>query len=188
MNGLFPTICQKNVVNFYWAIWLNDYLKTFFHRVEEVSTKKKFKSNLENLFLVIFPIFNFILFHVTRLLLCPFKRHNGLKSYKLNLEQEFYYSNRRQLNSNFSEKATKSWKNLPLVLTLLSKNCCFVKARIQRGGVILSELLSSSMKCHICGTYLNLNFRWHLTLYWTSAGSHIDPWKIYLHPPSWVLQ
>ena len=40
MNGLFPTICQKNVVNFYWAIWLNDYLKTFFHRVEEVSTEK----------------------------------------------------------------------------------------------------------------------------------------------------
>ena len=103
MNGLFPTICQKNVVNFYWAIWLNDYLKTFFHRVEEVSTKKKFKSNLVNLFLVIFPIFNFILFHVTRLLLCPFKRHNGLKSYihwhhdKSNLGEVFYYSNRRQV-------------------------------------------------------------------------------------------
>ena len=28
---------------------------------------------------------------------------------------------------SFSEKATKIWKNLPLVLTLLSKNSCFVK-------------------------------------------------------------
>ena len=28
---------------------------------------------------------------------------------------------------SFSEKATKIWKNLPLVLTLLSKNNCFVK-------------------------------------------------------------
>ena len=31
------------------------------------------------------------------------------------------------LKSSFSEKATKVWKNLPLVLTLLSKNNCFVK-------------------------------------------------------------
>ena len=29
--------------------------------------------------------------------------------------------------SSFSEKATKIWKNIPLVLTLLSKNSCFVK-------------------------------------------------------------
>ena len=28
---------------------------------------------------------------------------------------------------SFSEKATKNWKNLPFVLTLLSKNSCFVK-------------------------------------------------------------
>ena len=31
------------------------------------------------------------------------------------------------LKFRFSEKATKIWKNLPLVLTLLSKNSCFVK-------------------------------------------------------------
>ena len=31
-------------------------------------------------------------------------------------------------NSCFSEKATKIWKNLPLVLTLLSRSSCFVKA------------------------------------------------------------
>ena len=31
------------------------------------------------------------------------------------------------LKFSFSEKATKIWKNLPLVLTLLSKNNCFVK-------------------------------------------------------------
>ena len=31
------------------------------------------------------------------------------------------------LKSSFSENATKLWKNLPLVLTLLSKNSCFVK-------------------------------------------------------------
>ena len=29
--------------------------------------------------------------------------------------------------SSFSEKVTKIWKNLPLILTLLSKNNCFVK-------------------------------------------------------------
>ena len=32
------------------------------------------------------------------------------------------------LKSSFSEKATKIRKNLPLVLTLLSKNSCFVKS------------------------------------------------------------
>ena len=32
-----------------------------------------------------------------------------------------------RLKSSFSEKATKIWKNLPLVLTLLSKNSCVVK-------------------------------------------------------------
>ena len=32
-----------------------------------------------------------------------------------------------QLKFSFSEKGTKIWKNLPLVLTLLSKNSCFVK-------------------------------------------------------------
>ena len=31
------------------------------------------------------------------------------------------------LKFSFSEKATKIWKNIPLVLTLLSKNRCFVK-------------------------------------------------------------
>ena len=31
------------------------------------------------------------------------------------------------LKSSFSEKATKIWKNLPLGLTLLGKNRCFVK-------------------------------------------------------------
>ena len=31
------------------------------------------------------------------------------------------------MKSSFSEKATKVWKNLPLVLTLLSENNCFVK-------------------------------------------------------------
>ena len=31
------------------------------------------------------------------------------------------------LKLSFSEKATKIWKNYPLVLTLLSKNSCFVK-------------------------------------------------------------
>ena len=31
------------------------------------------------------------------------------------------------LKSSLSEKATKLWKNLPLVMTLLSKNSCFVK-------------------------------------------------------------
>ena len=31
------------------------------------------------------------------------------------------------LKSSFSGKATKIWKNLPLALTLLSKNSCFVK-------------------------------------------------------------
>ena len=33
------------------------------------------------------------------------------------------------LKFSFSEKATKIWKNLPLVLTLLSKNSCCVKTR-----------------------------------------------------------
>ena len=32
-----------------------------------------------------------------------------------------------QIKSSFSEKATKIWKNLPLVLTLMSKNNFFVK-------------------------------------------------------------
>ena len=32
-----------------------------------------------------------------------------------------------QVKFSFSEKAKKIWKNLPLVLTLLSKNSCFVK-------------------------------------------------------------
>ena len=31
------------------------------------------------------------------------------------------------IKSSFSEKATKIWKNLPLVLTLVSRNSCFVK-------------------------------------------------------------
>ena len=31
------------------------------------------------------------------------------------------------LKFSFSEKATKIWKNLPIVLTLLSNNSCFVK-------------------------------------------------------------
>ena len=31
------------------------------------------------------------------------------------------------LKSSFSEKATKIWKNFPLVLTLLSKDSCFIK-------------------------------------------------------------
>ena len=31
------------------------------------------------------------------------------------------------IKSSFSEKAPKIWKNLPLVLTLLSRNSCFVK-------------------------------------------------------------
>ena len=33
----------------------------------------------------------------------------------------------KKLKFSFSEKTTKIWKNLPLVLTLLSKNNCFVK-------------------------------------------------------------
>ena len=32
-----------------------------------------------------------------------------------------------EIKSSFSEKVTNIWKNLPLVLTVLSKNNCFVK-------------------------------------------------------------
>ena len=32
-----------------------------------------------------------------------------------------------KVKSSFFEKATKIWKNLPVVLTPLSKNSCFVK-------------------------------------------------------------
>ena len=35
--------------------------------------------------------------------------------------------NSSRLKSSFSEKSTKIWKNLPLVLTVLSKNSCSVK-------------------------------------------------------------
>ena len=40
---------------------------------------------------------------------------------------------------SFSEKATKNWKNLPFVLTLLSKNSCFVKT----GGIFFQILWPS---------------------------------------------
>ena len=38
---------------------------------------------------------------------------------------------------SFSEKATKTWKNLPFVLTLLSKTSCFVK----KGGRSFFQIL-----------------------------------------------
>ena len=41
--------------------------------------------------------------------------------------EEFLLLPFSEVKSSFSEKAIKVWKNLPLVLTLLSKNSCFVK-------------------------------------------------------------
>ena len=38
----------------------------------------------------------------------------------------FDHGNAVAVKSRFSEKATKIWKNIPLVLTLLSKKICFV--------------------------------------------------------------
>ena len=48
----------------------------------------------------------------------------------------------------FSEKAAKIWKNLPLVLTLLSKNSCFVKTV----GRIFQIFVAFSEKLHFKGT------------------------------------
>ena len=66
---------------------------------------------------------------------CPFLVHNWASSRSwwvsavevlINIGFKFhsYWS---FLKFSFSEKVTKIWKNLPLVLTLLSRNSCFVK-------------------------------------------------------------
>ena len=55
-----------------------------------------------------------------------------------------YYLPKYVVKSSFSKKATKIWKNIQLVLTLLSKNNCFVKIgrRFFKfcGLLIMSEL------------------------------------------------
>ena len=61
------------------------------------------------------------------------------------------------LKSSFSEKATKIWKNLPFVLTLMSKNNRFVKT----GGrffQIFSILFSILSLTNALGEWC---FKWH---------------------------
>ena len=53
------------------------------------------------------------------------------------------------LKYSFSEKATKTWKNLPLVLTLQSKNSCFVKT----GGRFFQILWPSHNVSTLIGKY-----------------------------------
>ena len=67
-----------------------------------------------------------------------------------NLNQDLSYLVITVLKFSFSEKATKIWKNLPLVLTLLSKNNCFVKTGWRSFQILWlpHNIWTLKIKCH----------------------------------------
>ena len=87
------------------------------------------------------------------------------------VSRDFY----RLLKSSFSEKVTKIWKNLPLVLMLLSKNNCFVKT----GGRCFQILWPS----HNVGT-LNINKHKEKVISWDHSDTKI---QLRLHKISILL-
>ena len=100
------------------------YRSTFWRKTSKLENNKFGKqpiwktTNLENMML---RIGNFVM--PTRGL----KTVIGAIFILFSLAIDFSFGKLKTLKFGFSEKATKVWKNLPLVLTLLSKNSCFVK-------------------------------------------------------------
>ena len=95
----------------------------------------------------------------------------------------------KPLKSSFSKKAAKIWKNLPLVLTLLSKNSCFVKLcglltmyfrRLHTYVLFLSNIYKAKKLVWNCNFLFKYNFFTKLFSEWKPCIAKIiyKSWKI----------